>query len=102
LLKALNDNACNTERKGCFVINTSNEFLPFDKEIEAHVVNNQKTIKSIFTNFIDQGSDNNKKGASSNIASLIFTIYNGLQVISKVDQDEQEIMRSIDTVLELI
>lgn len=89
-------------RKGCFVVNTTTELIPGDQKILEAVSNNKKAFEAIFYDFLKHGEQKGefKKGKDLKaIASLIFTIYNGLRVVAKINPDKKELMSSVHLAL---
>jgi TetR/AcrR family transcriptional repressor of nem operon len=97
----LKDNA----RKGCFVVNITAELIPGDEEMQLALSENKKSFEKIFYDYLKKGEAENQfppgKDLKS-IASLIFTIYSGLNVVSKLDSTRAGLSRSVSTALSLL
>lgn len=101
----ISDAVCDTERKGCFVINVTTELVPNDEEMLLVVQENKAFMTITFEEFIQSGIDSGEISVeknSKNLASLLHTFYNGIKVVSKTDVDEEELLASVDTVLTLL
>ena len=102
---AIEDSVSDQEKKGCFVVNTTTELIPGDKKIFEIIQENRKTFEAIFLNYLKSGEVKGqfKKGKDlPAIATLLFTLYNGLKVVSKVNSNKKELSNSINQVLSLL
>ncbi|MEM6720002.1 MAG: TetR/AcrR family transcriptional regulator [Bacteroidota bacterium] len=102
---SISEAVCDTDRKGCFVVNVATELVPNDEEMLAKVQENKEFIEETFTNFLQSGIDSGEISADKdikNIASLLHTFLNGLKVVSKTDTDEESLVASVDTMLTLL
>lgn len=102
---AIEDSVNDQEKKGCFVVNTTTELIPGDKKIFEIIQENRKTFEVIFLNYLKSGEVKRqfKKGKDlPAIATLLFTLYNGLKVVSKVNSNKKELSNSINQVLLLL
>ena len=102
---AIEDSVNDQEKKGCFVVNTTTELIPCDKKIFEIIQENRKTFEAIFLNYLKSGEVKGqfKKGKDlPAIATLLFTLYNGLKVVSKVNSNKKELSNSINQVLSLL
>lgn len=102
---AIEDSVNDQEKKGCFVVNTTTELIPGDERILKIIEENRKTFEAIFLNYLKGGEVRGqfKKGKDlPAIATLLFTLYNGLKVVSKVNSNKKELSNSIYQVLSLL
>lgn len=102
---SIDDSINDQEKKGCFVVNTTTELIPGDEKILKIVEENQKIFEAIFLNYLKSGEEKGqfKKGKHlPAIATLFFTLYNGLKVVSKVSTNKKELSNSIYQVLSLL
>ena len=102
---AIMESAADQDRKGCFVVNTTTELVPGEPEMLEILKTNKDTYISIFYNFLQKGVESREipKGKNlKSIASLYYTLFNGLKVVSKVQPDTKELLNSIDTALTLL
>lgn len=103
--QGISEAACDTERKGCFVINATTELVPNDKEMLIVIQENKAFMIGIFENFLQSGVASGEISATKdiqNLASLLHTFLNGLKIISKTDSNEKELLDSVDIVLTLL
>lgn len=93
------------DNKGCFVVNTTTELLPGDVEIEEIIRNNKMIFEQLFNEYLQYGVDKkqiSRKKDIKSIATLLFTLYNGIKVLSKVKPEKEDMLRSVNTALSLL
>ena len=93
------------DQKGCFVVNTTTELIPGDETINAALEENKRIFTSLFYEYLKSGElqDQIRKGKDlQSIATLLFIIYNGLKVVSKIKPDKEELNASIEEALKLL
>ena len=93
------------DQKGCFVVNTTTELIPGDETINAALEENKRIFTSLFLEYLKSGElqDQIRKGKDlQSIATLLFIIYNGLKVVSKIKPDKEELNASIEEALKLL
>ena len=93
------------DRKGCFVVNTATELVPGDPELLQVLRENRRVFQQLFFEYLKRGEDTGQipKGRDLNaIATLLYTLYNGLKVVSKVASDQKQLEASIEEVLRLL
>jgi TetR/AcrR family transcriptional repressor of nem operon len=101
----ISEAVCDTERKGCFVINVTTELVPNDEEVLAVIHENKAFMIGVFENFLKTGVTSGEISAKKdtrNLASLLHTFYNGIKIVSKTDANEEELLASVDTLLTLL
>lgn len=93
------------DQKGCFVVNTTTELIPGDETINAALEENKRIFTSLFHEYLKsgelKGQIKNGKDLQS-IAILLFILYNGLKVVSKIKPDKEELNASIEEALKLL
>lgn len=102
---AIKQSNLDKESKGCFVVNSTIEFIPNEKEFAPLIQENKKQFEEIFLNYLLLGVERNQISEDKNlkaIASLFFTFYNGLKVVTKVDFDATVFSESIDSLLSVL
>lgn len=90
------------ENKGCFVINTASEFLPDDKDMQQILQENQERMEQIMLEYLSYGVEMGqipKDKDLSMLAFLLFTYYSGIQIVTKINAAEKELLASVDTIL---
>ncbi|HFA47843.1 MAG TPA: TetR/AcrR family transcriptional regulator [Bacteroidetes bacterium] len=101
----INESISDKEKKGCFVVNTTTELIPGDQEIQAILKKNKATFENIFYKFLLSGEQSGEipKGKDlKTMAGLIFTFYNGIKVVAKVQPNRKKLLASVDTFLTLL
>ena len=93
------------DRKGCFVVNTTTERIPNDISLLKVLECNKTDLETLFYNYLKKGEENG--GLKTNhdlksLAALLYTLYNGIRVVSKVRPDKKELMTSVNVVLSLL
>lgn len=93
------------EKKGCFAVNTTTELVPGDAEMLRILERNRLHLEAIFLNYLKIGEDKGqiRKGKDLvGISKLLFTFYNGLQVVSKISSDKDEVTSSVKHIISLL
>ncbi|CAM1349650.1 TetR/AcrR family transcriptional regulator [Tenacibaculum insulae] len=99
--EAIND----TDKKGCFVVNTTTELVPGDSVISKTLEENKKELEILFYSFLKKGKDKGQLKTDKDLkvlASLLFTLYSGIRVVSKINTDTKEMTASINLALSLL
>ena len=102
---AIDESVADKDKKGCFVVNTTAALAPSDQRISQILEENRKNFERIFLDYLKEGEKNGQfaKGKDlSAIATLLFTLYNGLKVVSKINTNKNELMGSVHQVLTLL
>jgi len=102
---AIQQSNLDEEHKGCFVVNSTVEFIPNEKEFFSLVHENKKHFEEMFFNYLLLGVERNQISKDKNlqaIATLFFTFYNGLKVVTKVDFDAAVFSKSVDSLLSVL
>jgi len=93
------------DKKGCFVVNTTTELIPSDDILLTILEKNKKTFENLFFEYLKKGKQNGQLKTNKDlksIASLLFTLYNGLRVVSKIKPNKKELSNSINIALSLL
>jgi len=102
---AIEESVSDKEKKGCFVVNTTTELIPGDENIFKILEENRKNFEAIFFGYLKSGEEKGQfvKGKDlSAIATLLFTLYNGLKVVTKVNSNKKKLANSVNQVLSLL
>ncbi len=102
---AIDESIGDSDKKGCFVVNTTTELIPGDEKIYNILEENRKTYERLFYEYLLSGETAGqfRKGKDlKSIAALLFTLYNGLKVVSKVQTNKKELFNSVDVALSLL
>lgn len=93
------------DKKGCFVVNTTIELIPNEKKSFTIVSEHRKQIEKIFYDYLLLGKKNGQLSKEKNlkaIATLFFTFYNGLKVVTKVEFKSKQFLASVDSLLTVL
>lgn len=102
---AIEDIRTDALRKGCFVVNTITELVPGDPVLLDKLKLNSANAEQLFTSYIQKGIEQGNIDASKNakaIAFTLFTLFNGLRVLAKVEQNSQKLTEMVDTGLSIL
>lgn len=102
---ALQESIADVDRKGCFVVNSTIEFIPNEHKFKSLIQDNKTQFEGVFLDYLKSGVQKKQISAHKNlaaIASLFFTFYNGLKVVTKVDFDKSIFSKSIDSLLSVL
>lgn len=92
-------------RRGCFVVNTTTELVPGDEDLLKVLSENKSNLESLFLLQIQKGIDSGEFASSMDakgVASMIFTFYNGLRVVAKVDPNPIELKKMVEAALSVL
>ncbi len=93
------------EVRGCFVVNTTTELLPYDKKIHQILKENKIEIEKIFYEYLLKGVKNGEIAKDKDIhtiSSLIYALLNGILVIEKVNPDKKYLLNIVKTGLTIL
>ena len=102
---AIDETLEDANKKGCFVVNTTTELTPGDEKMLSFLQENKQGMEEIFYNYLSKGVDNGEISKDKDLrtmATFIFTFYNGLRVISKLDHNRESLLSSVKTALTLL
>lgn len=102
---AIQQSSLDKDSKGCFVVNSTIEFIPNEKEFSSLIQENKRQFEAVFHDYLLVGVESNQISGDKNlpsIATLFFTFYNGLKVVTKVDFDAALLSNSIDSLLSVL
>lgn len=84
--------------KGCLAVNTTTELIPGDRKICSQLAENKTDFEKIFYDYlmlgIEKGEISRDKDVKA-LAAFLFTLYNGLKVVSKINPDKKELIASV-------
>ncbi|WP_026777017.1 TetR/AcrR family transcriptional regulator [Polaribacter sp. Hel_I_88] len=102
---AINETLNDTNHKGCFVVNTTTELIPNDESLKNIIAKNKNDVENIFYNYLKKGREKGQLQNNQNLkalASLLFMLYAGIKVVSKVNPQEKEMKDSIALAMSLL
>ncbi|MEM8927140.1 MAG: TetR/AcrR family transcriptional regulator [Bacteroidota bacterium] len=92
-------------RKGCFVVNTTTELVPGNGKMNQTLLEHKAQMEQLFVTYVQQGINNGEipehKDAQE-IGLMLFTLYNGIRVVSKVDTDTKKLQKVVDSGLSVL
>ncbi len=103
--KAIDEAMLDTDRKGCFAVNNTTELVPNNESCLEILSSNRRDFENLFYEYLKKGQ---MKGQISEgkdlraLASFLLILYNGIQVVSKINTDKKELTDSVDVALSLI
>ncbi|TMM59561.1 TetR/AcrR family transcriptional regulator [Maribacter algarum] len=92
-------------QKGCFVVNTITELVPGDTVLLEKLKQNAANTEGLFEQYIQRGIDDGHIDASKNpkaIAFTLFTLFSGLRVTSKVEQNSKKLNEMVEVGLSIL
>ncbi len=92
-------------RKGCFVVNTTTELIPGNEKMQKVLCSHMDKIEELFFTLVERGVHRGEIAPHKDpkaMASYLFTLYNGLRVVSKVDTDPEKLRQIVDTGLSVL
>ncbi|WP_162342397.1 TetR/AcrR family transcriptional regulator [Cyclobacterium salsum] len=95
----------NTDRRGCFLVNITTELVPEDSEMKAMLRENQIQFEKLFFDYLKSGEVMGEIARGKDLkafANLLFTLYNGVQVISKIESAPSRQLAAVEVVLQLL
>ena len=102
---AINEAVTDEFRKGCFVVNTTTELIPGTKKMQETLIAHKKQIENLFIGYIQKGIHNGEITSSKNAQELglmLYTLYNGLRVVTKVDVDPEKLKSVVASSLSVL
>lgn len=93
------------DSKGCFVVNTTTELIPDGKQLLPALCQNKTALEKTFYKYLERGTAAGQiaKGHDLKaIAAMLFTLYSGLQVITKINSEKRDIMASMQVALAVL
>ncbi|MEN2284437.1 TetR/AcrR family transcriptional regulator [Algoriphagus sp. SE2] len=102
---AIQEAITDTDRKGCFVVNTTTELVPNDESIAEVLQSNKHEFENTFLEYLKKGEDAGQIKTDQDlesIAALFYTLYNGLRVVSKVQPDKKKLTDTVKVALSVL
>ncbi|MDX2133755.1 MAG: TetR/AcrR family transcriptional regulator [Saprospiraceae bacterium] len=94
-----------SEKKGCFVVNTTAELLPNEAKWAPVLNRNRKTFEALFLKHLQrgvaQGEISPEKDLPS-IAAMLYTLNNGLGVVAKINPSKKDLLKVVETALQVL
>lgn len=101
-LKVMEQMLSQINTNGCFMVNTTTELAAEDPEIQKLARDNRKAFEKIcrqaFKKEIDAGRISSDKDPAK-LSSILFLMYNGIQVIARMNPSEAELKKLTSAIL---
>lgn len=94
-----------TDRKGCMVTNTTCEMAGQSEEVRQLLRNHMTNVVQFFTQIIELGQERGeiaKTYEANYIAKHIYTFFNGLKAVSKIETDMASLQQAIEIELSFV
>jgi len=91
--------------RGCFAVNSVNEVAHENEYVNKLLVTNKIFYETLFYNFLYKGQQNGEISKDKDIkliAFLMFTLFNGIKTVSKLEKDNKKLFDSIENILKLL
>ena len=92
-------------RKGCFVVNTTTELTPGNTKMDQTLMAHKAHMEQLFVSYVQKGINNGEIPADKNaqeIGWMLFTLYNGVRVVSKIDTNAEKLQKVVDSGLSVL
>jgi TetR/AcrR family transcriptional repressor of nem operon len=102
---AIQEAVSDKDRKGCFVVNTTTELTPNDESLYQILETNKQDFINIFFEYLKKGKESGQLKSSldlKSLATLFYTLYNGIRVVSKIRPNKKELTDSIHLAITLL
>ncbi|MCB9267700.1 MAG: TetR/AcrR family transcriptional regulator [Lewinellaceae bacterium] len=93
------------DHKGCFVVNTTTEFVPNSEEWAQRITRQRKAMEHLFLQYLQRAVEQGEIPPGKDLPALaayLFTFYNGLKVVSKANDSEEELCRVVQVALSVL
>lgn len=105
LTRAVDDLLKDPTSKGCFVVNITTELATHDPKVHAILVENKLAIEQLFLDFLNKGVESGEISPDkplAALANLLFVLYNGLNVVGKIQQNREQMIGAIQSALSIL
>lgn len=99
--KAISDE----DNKGCFVVNTTTELTPNDESLYEVLETNKQDFINIFFEYLKKGKESGQLKTTQDLKSLailLYILFNGIRVVSKVRPNKTELTDSVHLAMTLL
>jgi TetR/AcrR family transcriptional repressor of nem operon len=103
--KAIDNAHQDPDSKGCFVVNTTTELSTTDCSLHTVLTNNRLEFEQLFFDYLQEGVARGEIAPDKDIksvAALIFALYSGLMVLTKVNRNKSELMAAVRAGLQVL
>ncbi len=103
--EAIDEAMLDDDRKGCFAVNNTTELVPNNNECLEILSSNWRDFENLFYEYLKKGQAKGQISEGKDLramASYLLILYNGIQVVSKINSDKKELTDSVDLALSLV
>lgn len=103
--EAISQAVADKDRKGCFAVNNTTELVPNDESCLKILSNNRRDFENLFVQYLKTGQKQGQLKECKDLeslASVLFILYNGLLVVSKIQTNKKELSNSVNLALSMI
>lgn len=93
------------QQKGCFMVNTTTELAPHDEIATEVVLENRQKFIRFFKSLLEEAHIRGELDLDKDpedTAQFLFTLYNGMKVIAKLEKDPAVMQRMLETGLSIL
>jgi TetR/AcrR family transcriptional repressor of nem operon len=90
------------DKRGCFIVNSSTELSNCDRDVDAIVLENRKTMEKVLTELIKEGQTEgeiNLNHSPESLARFIFSAMGGIRVLAMSQISEDELKEVVQVTL---
>lgn len=102
---AIEESVNDTDKRGCFAVNTTTELIPGDDRILSILEENRASLEKLFLNYLKRGAKAGQLSKDKDLkalATLLYTLFNGIKVVSKVNSNKKTLKASIKQIMVLL
>ncbi len=92
-------------RKGCFAVNTTTELASGSKKMQETLLEHKKSLENLFVSYVQKGINEGEIAPTKNaleVGLMLYTLFNGIRVISKVDTDAEKLRKIMNSGLSIL
>jgi TetR/AcrR family transcriptional repressor of nem operon len=93
------------DQKGCLMVNTTAELAPFDEIATRVLLENRKKFTGFFKSLLEEAQTRGELDADKDpedISQFLFTFYNGIKVMTKLEKDPVMLQNMVLTGLSIL
>jgi len=101
----IQDDCADPDAKGCFIVNTTTELIPSDREIQHVLVDHRHAIHALLRDALIRGRQQKQIAEGIDVdamAQLLYTLMTGLRVVGKTKPDPRRLHAMVDTAFVLL
>jgi TetR/AcrR family transcriptional repressor of nem operon len=102
---AIRKAAADPDARGCFAVNCATEMAASDAVLQSMLSENKLAFEQSFAEYLRRGIERGELSEQKDpeaLAMMLFTLYNGLEVIAKFDADPKKLLHMVDAALDAL